>query len=57
MADLKPCPFCGGKAKAKDGYPLALVICIDCSGRMMAVTIERAVLAWNQRVVCEADDA
>ena len=49
MAKLKPCPFCGGEAVEKDGYPLALVICPNCSGRMMAVTIERAVWAWNQR--------
>ena len=49
MTDLKPCPFCGSKAEAKDGYPLAMVRCQECGGRLLGKTISRAVQAWNQR--------
>lgn len=40
MMSLKPCPFCGGKAKFKRGFPgkqdgqkQALVQCCDCGCR------------------------
>ena len=50
--ELKPCPFCGGKAVIADtiDFDAYYVRCRDClartidSGRMMA-----AVKAWNRR--------
>lgn len=39
--ELKPCPFCGGKAFLKDGKPKtfgtfeALVICKNCSASVV----------------------
>ena len=32
MAELKPCPFCGGKAMAfKDNYDKIAVMCENCN--------------------------
>lgn len=42
--ELKPCPFCGGKAFLKDGKPKtfgtfeALVICTNCSASVVGVS-------------------
>lgn len=42
--ELKPCPFCGGKAILTDGKPKtfgtfeALVICKDCSASVVGVS-------------------
>lgn len=42
--ELKPCPFCGGKAFLKDGKPEtfgtfeALVICKNCSASVVGVS-------------------
>lgn len=55
-ATLKPCPFCGGAAKEKDGYPLALIICEDelhCGGRTMGKTLAGAIEKWNSRTAPE----
>lgn len=61
MAELKPCPFCGGKAKirkaGKDGY---CVVCSECGARGERVVVkewhdtkyiaqQQAKNAWNTR--------
>jgi Lar family restriction alleviation protein len=44
---LEPCPFCGGDAELKDGYPYNIVKCNSCGAR--SFTQEDAVTAWNRR--------
>lgn len=60
MAELKPCPFCGGKASCKPfkwiEFTSYHVCCEDCR----ASTIEfdyakEAVEAWNRRADNAAD--
>ena len=53
MAELKPCPFCGGEAKMANtdigGWP---VYCINCPcdyGRYWFATKQKAIEAWNRR--------
>lgn len=55
---LKPCPFCGGKAEAYEvmDYPVEIgkrfsVICCGC-GAQVTTTFQskyRAIEAWNER--------
>ena len=52
MTELKPCPFCGGKASLiryhniKGGY----CYCTVCKTRKPnSLTIEEAIEAWNRR--------
>ena len=56
--NLKPCPFCGGRAKLED-YGLngnfVVVHCLDCGAmtRLFAKGIrlgETAFDAWNRRI-------
>lgn len=52
MADLKPCPFCGGEAKifkmASD--QLKMVVCSDCMAQSgLFLTDNEAIEAWNRR--------
>lgn len=57
MAELLPCPFCGGQAKVKTIVPMSLVVCKNCGsmGKIVADQyeegdgIEEAVKAWNNR--------
>ena len=60
MSELKPCPFCGGKAllnsyKSRKGYD-AYVECAGCLVQMITVTCDtiqeaenEAIEAWNRR--------
>lgn len=55
MADLKPCPFCGGKAFVYySGSPsngsFAEVICRECGCQTQRMLINEAFEAWNRRV-------
>jgi Lar family restriction alleviation protein len=56
MAELKPCPFCGGEAKLHHRMfrPLYAVVCKDtkCQGHNLYVlhySEKEAVDAWNRR--------
>lgn len=59
MTELKPCPFCGGKAKRRYEMPYNWVECAKChaSSPLIVDAYEQrdgkkeAVDAWNRRVV------
>lgn len=57
MNELKPCPFCGGEAKAfsfRDGA--TIVYCEDCEIETpMFTAMKYAIKAWNRRANDEAD--
>lgn len=48
--ELKPCPFCGGKARAHDTIQWSLVSCDECSAEIRGYTKDEAIEAWNRRV-------
>lgn len=59
MAELKPCPFCGGEAKVTVGNFWAWVKCTECQTATKPFEIENgnkekamqeAVELWNRRV-------
>ncbi len=53
--ELKPCPFCGGKAEASSGpgTTFCSVHCFDCGVAMDAIKpahyLPRVIAAWNRR--------
>lgn len=61
MEELKPCPFCGGKAvvHVSDGV---YVICTECECRTMSLcdgrengryagrSVKRVIEKWNKRI-------
>ena len=61
MAELKPCPFCGGEAEffsdvtftAETGEQIGEIKwfawCTECSALVSADTKEKAIEAWNRR--------
>ena len=57
MAELKPCPFCGGKAKFIYSMPYNAVKCTKCKvfGKTIVDSYEQqdgkaeAIEAWNNR--------
>ena len=55
-AELKSCPFCGGKAKLEHLSKSSVVYCRDCRASTKAVEYspeyasdEKAIEAWNRR--------
>ena len=57
MSELKPCPFCGGKAEMlineyEDSRKEYLVACTECDGMVerWREAEEEAVEQWNRRV-------
>lgn len=52
-AELKPCPFCGGKAISAaqmQGSPaIAVCITLGCAAEIPARTEAEAITAWNTR--------
>ena len=56
MSELKPCPFCGGKAFAINNIPtygeevMFYASCESCRVRTpLKWTIEKAIEVWNRR--------
>ena len=63
MAELKPCPFCGGKADIVERWPdkfHRMIMCDECGAEFVDKN-EHAVAAWNTRAerTCQSttDDA
>ena len=62
MDELKPCPFCGGKAFSTGVLPtygfdvMYRAICEDCNiSTPSKWTKEKAIEAWNRRVNNDVD--
>lgn len=54
---LKPCPFCGGKAKVMNG-PDDWVQCDGCgAATAFSATVESAIAKWNGRTISMSDQA
>ena len=50
MSDIKPCPFCGGKAEIRFGGPYSIVRCSGCGVKTDPfISDEDAIDAWNTR--------
>ena len=54
MTELKPCPFCGGKAYIVKGFTgLHMILCKDCGLTAIFQNKEgrqETIKAWNRRV-------
>ena len=65
MTDLKPCPFCRGKAELKiicsDGIAMMPKItwhrvrCVKCDAQIERFASVEAIEAWNRRVTNAVD--
>ena len=56
MIELKPCPFCNGKAEMM-GITFVYVKCLNCGVETMGYKEEEdAAFAWNQRAGENHDD-
>lgn len=51
MPELKPCPFCGGKARLNQAYDGSFCVqCTKCgNGTLMEKTKETVIKKWNRR--------
>lgn len=56
MAELKPCPFCGGKVKVRYKMPMNWIECKRCNCSMVQVDSyaqrdreQELIEAWNRR--------
>jgi Lar family restriction alleviation protein len=48
--ELKPCPFCGGKAEvAEHKFGFNTVYCESCGARTTAWYLPDAIETWNRR--------
>jgi len=47
--ELKPCPFCGGRAEYKAGHYSGYVICLKCEVMGPNLAPIAASMAWNDR--------
>ena len=56
--ELKPCPFCGGKAITDNMEAIAyLVVCMDCDATASSEErMDEATENWNTRPIEEAKD-
>ncbi len=57
---LKPCPFCGGEAKAQEGFPYERspgVECASCPAEITQASLSDAITAWNTRARPEPSEA
>ena len=54
MSELKPCPFCGGKAECFTVNSASWVYCTDCRCETWGCdTPEEAIATWNKRYYSE----
>ena len=50
MPELKPCPFCGGKARFGIDHEWCYVYCTDCQAQVEGDWRAAVIQAWNRRV-------
>ena len=50
MSELKPCPFCGGKARLDIDLEWYYVYCTKCQAQVEGDWRAEAIKMWNRRV-------